>query len=96
MGLKAKLQDNELFLVEPISIEKPKTKQIASLFKQLPVKGKTLLVVSQMTQPLKLSVRNIPTLLVKAQKDISAYDVLRHRSLVIEQGVFESLIKEEA
>ena len=93
MGLKAKAQDNRLLLVEPILVTQSKTKEVASVIKALPVKGKTLLVVSKMTDPLKRAARNIPYLLVKSQKDVSAYDVLRHRSLVLEEAAFESLVK---
>ncbi len=94
MGLKAKVEDNEVLLVVPIAIAKPRTKEIASLLKALPIKGKTLVVVDKMTAPLRQSARNIPHLLVKAQKDISVYDLLRYRSLVIEEAALEALLQE--
>ena len=93
MGLKAKVLANELFLMAPVTVTTSKTKEIASFFETLPVKGETLFVVGQMTEPLKRSSRNIPYLLVKAHKDVGAYDVLRHRSLVIEEEAFELLVK---
>ena len=94
MSLGAKVRDEELLLVNPISISTPKTKQMASLFKALPVKGKTLLIVGKMTPPLERSARNIPRLLVKAGKDVSAYDILRHKSIVLEEEAFKALLKE--
>ena len=93
MSLKAKLTDKGLFLIKPIEGLQPKTKGVASLVKTFPVKGKTLLVVGKMTDSLKRSAKNIPNLLVKSQKDVSAYDLLRHRSLVIEEAAFEALVK---
>ena len=93
MSLKAKLADKGLFLIKPIEGAQPKTKRIASLVRTFPVKGKTLLVIGKMTDSLKRSTRNIPNLLVKSQKDVSAYDLLRHRSLVIEEAAFEALVK---
>ena len=93
MSLKAKLADKGLFLIKPIEGAQPKTKGIASLVRTFPVRGKTLLVIGKMTDSLKRSTRNIPNLLVKSQKDVSAYDLLRHRSLVIEEAAFEALVK---
>ena len=95
MSLQAKALDNEVLLVHPISIDQPKTKKVASFLKALPVKGKTLWVVGKTTTPLKQSARNIPRLLLKASKDISAYDLLRHRTIVIEQEAFEALLGEK-
>ena len=95
MSLQAKLQDKELLLIEPLSFDKPKTKAFASFLKALPVKGKTLVVVGKMTLPLQRSARNIPRLLLKAGKDINAYDLLKARSVVIEEAAFEALLEEK-
>ena len=95
MSLQAKLQDHELLLVEPLFFDKPKTKGLASFLKTLPLKGKTLVVVGKMTLPLQRSARNIPRLLLKAGKDINAYDLLKARSVVIEEAAFEALLKEK-
>ena len=95
MSLQAKLQDQEILLVEPLSFDKPKTKEFASFLKALPVKGKTLVVVGKMTLPLQRSARNIPRLFLKAGKDINAYDLLKARTVVIEEAAFEALLKEK-
>jgi len=94
LGLQAKVRDNEIVVVKPISLGKPKTGELASFLRVLPVKGKTLLVVEKMSLPLQRSARNIPRLVVRARKDINALEMLRHRSLVIEQTAFENLMKE--
>ena len=90
-GLNAKIRDGELILIDQFQIDKPKTKEIAILLETLKIRGKTLVVVAKMTDPVKLSCRNIERLSLKTGEQVNAYDLLRHPKIVIEQEAFKAL-----
>ena len=90
-GLNAKVMDGTVVLVEKIRAEKPKTKEFATFLEALKIKGRTLVVVDKMTDPLKLSCRNIPGILLKTYHQVNAYDLLRYPKMLIEEAAFTAL-----
>lgn len=82
MALSDKLADQHLMVLESMTIEPLKTKVAATVFKRLPV-GKSVLVVSPMSQPMLLRmVRNLRNIKLVTVGSVNLADVLAHRSIV--------------
>ena len=92
-GLNAKVMDGAVVLVDKLGAEKPKTKEFIALLEALKIKGRTLVVVDKMTEPLKLSCRNIPRILLKPYNEVNAYDLLRYPRILMEEAAFTALSK---
>lgn len=91
-ALAEKSKENSIKIIEDFVIDKPKTKEIATILKKLNLEGKkTLLAVVGLDENLKRSSRNIPYLSVTPVKDLNAYTVLSHRYLVLTTKGLESL-----
>ena len=92
-SLNGKIKDNELVVVDKISLSKPKTKELASLFKALKAKQKPLLVIEKPDLDIQRAGRNIPGATVKAFNNICALDVLRHKKVIFSKQALENLVK---
>ena len=68
-----------------------KTKQVVDLLQSLKVEGSCLLVPAEYNRNLLLSARNIPRTSVAVASDLNAYEILKHRWLVIEKQALEKL-----
>lgn len=75
-ALTLKLADGEIFAVDSLSIEKPKTKQIVDILDKLGFSSKTVLIVTaEKDSNVYLSARNIPTVDVITVNDLNAYHI---------------------
>lgn len=90
-ALTRRYNDGGLRVVDRFGIEQPKTKVLKGLLDRLGVEGKTLLVEHQPDQALLLSGRNIPGLKVVDSSQVSVYDVLDCRNLLVSQDALDKL-----
>jgi large subunit ribosomal protein L4 len=90
-ALTQKLRDNEVTIVDALTVAEIKTKAAAEMLKRLGVAGKTLLVDVQPEDKLTLSVRNIDGVRVLASNRVSARDIVNARRLVLTQAAIEKL-----
>ncbi len=86
-ALTMKLSDGEVGVVDNISMDKPKTKEIINILENMGLTGKTVLIVQSViaigakndeqmkTKNVVLSVRNIPMADVARASDLNAYQV---------------------
>lgn len=75
-ALTMKLSDGEIFLIDSLAMEKPKTKEMVNAMKKLGLTDKTvLLVTAAKDNNVFLSARNIPTMGVIDVADLNAYHV---------------------
>ena len=82
-ALTYKAQDNEILVLDQLSVDAPKTKTFVSMAKALNVDGqKTLYVVSQIEDAVALSARNIPGVNIIRAQDLNTYCVLDCRKIV--------------
>ena len=93
-ALSQKALDNQIIIVEDLTVNAPKTKEFVKITENLKVNGKKLLVV--MTEPsenLYLSVRNVPNTRLMNASDINTYVVMNHNALVITEKGLEIINK---
>jgi large subunit ribosomal protein L4 len=86
-ALNARAREGSLLVVEDMTFEAPRTRQLTGLLEKMGLDGKKVLVLSHgLNRNLYLSGRNLPTAQVMTFSDASAYDVLWADAVVVEQG----------
>jgi large subunit ribosomal protein L4 len=79
-----KLADGEVVVIDNFAIEKPKTKEMKEILKNLGLTGKSILIVlPEKDNSVVLSARNIPSVSVTRSADLNTYDVIAHNVLLM-------------
>lgn len=79
-----KLTDGEVVVIDNFAIEKPKTKEMKEILKNLGLTGKSILIVlSEKDNSVVLSARNIPGVSVTRSVDLNTYDIIAHNVLLM-------------
>lgn len=82
-ALSMKVKENELIVVEDLTVEKPKTKEIVQILNNLSVDTKALVVTADDNEAVYLSARNIPGVDVIRAEGINVLEVLNHDKLIM-------------
>jgi len=86
-AFNARAAEDRVILLEDLSLERPKTRELAKLLEKLGLADqKVLILTAERRQNLFLSARNLPNVEVRPYGSESAYDVLWADSVVIEEG----------
>ncbi|HYE90202.1 MAG TPA: 50S ribosomal protein L4, partial [Terriglobales bacterium] len=91
-AVAARVSSNEVTVVEALGAGDGKTKSLVS---QLATLGatpqRTLVVVSEMAEPVRRAARNVPWLTVTTPGHVSAYQLMQARQVVFERGALVAL-----
>ncbi|MFK2826843.1 50S ribosomal protein L4 [Bacillus sp. B190/17] len=90
-ALSSKLAEQNIVVLEALSLDAPKTKEFASVLKNLSVDSKALIVTEALNENVALSARNIPGVTVVDASGISVLDVLGHDKLIITKAAVEKV-----
>jgi large subunit ribosomal protein L4 len=90
-ALTAKLRDGELKVVETLAFEAPKTKQVRAVLNTLEARKTALLVDLGGNTNLELGSRNLEGVKRVETKDLTTYDLLAHRNIVMSRAAAERL-----
>jgi large subunit ribosomal protein L4 len=94
MALLSKFIDEQVTLLNELSVAEPKTKAIAGMLKSLGLsKTSCLLATEAHDAKVWQSGRNIPTLWISSCDDLNAYDLLHQRQLILTRGALDRLRK---
>lgn len=89
-AFSAKLADGGIMVLDAISVEKPRTKDMMKILKDLGLEGKSVLIVlPENDENVFLSSRNIPRVTVTRVRDINPYEVLVHEKLLITKNALD-------
>jgi len=92
MALLSKFRDNEVTVIDELSVVEPKTRDVAAMFKVLGLNGKTcLLTVAQYDENVYKSARNIAGIEVLPASDLNAYALLQQKQLVLTKAALDKL-----
>lgn len=92
LALKAK--EDQIMIIEDLSFEKPKTKDLSSILQNLNLEGKkTLMLLIDKNDNVYKSGRNIEKVSLMRAVDVSTYDILNNQILLIQKSAFEPLCK---
>ena len=90
-ALAQKLRDQQVIVVDALTVGEIKTKAAVEMLRRLGIDGKTLLVDVKPEDKLMLSVRNIEGVRLLPSNRISARDVMDTRRVVLTQAALEKL-----
>lgn len=82
-ALSAKVLAGDLIVLDSLSLPEAKTKRMAEILKALGASEKALVVLPGPDRNVELSARNLPGVALRQARGINAYEVLKHRKLVI-------------
>lgn len=82
-ALATKVNANEIIVLDVLSIDAPKTKDMVKILSNLKVAKKALIVSLETDQNIALSARNIPGVKVVDATGINVLDLIHHDALVI-------------
>ncbi|KKB34868.1 50S ribosomal protein L4 [Bacillus thermotolerans] len=90
-ALSSKVAEQNILVLESLSFDTPKTKEFASVLKNLSVDSKALIVTDVLNENVALSARNIPGVTVVAADGINVLDVVGHDKLIITKAAVEKV-----
>ena len=92
-GLNSRLQNNLLFVLEGLTLETPKTKELIRVIDAMELSGKKLLLLtSENDTNVRLSARNIPKVVVQSVSQTGLTDVLRSDAVVCTRDAWEEML----
>ncbi|MBI1903980.1 MAG: 50S ribosomal protein L4 [Planctomycetia bacterium] len=92
MALASKIRDDQVTVIDELSLKEPKTQEMAAILKALKLADRTVLVTTADYDPLVYkSARNITGVTVSAASDINAYSVLSPRKMLVTKAALDAL-----
>ena len=89
--LSSKVNDNNIIVLEDLTLDTVKTKEMAAILKGLSVEKKALIVTADANEAVALSARNIPGVTVVEANGINVLDVVNHEKLLITKAAVEKV-----
>lgn len=93
MAVVTKITDSKITLVDTFAIDSPKTKEAASVLKNLNVKSTVLVAVESYDASLYKSFRNIEGVRILPVNEINAYEILKPKQLLMTKAALQSFIE---
>ncbi|UOQ91413.1 50S ribosomal protein L4 [Halobacillus shinanisalinarum] len=85
----SKVQEDNIVVLESLSFDAPKTKEVVSMLKALDVNEKALIVTADKNENAVLSSNNLPTVKTLTFDDVSVLDLLTHDKLILTKEAAE-------
>ena len=92
-ALLARLQDEEVLVLEGLDLAEPKTREVARVLEALGVERSCVLAIQPDEEVLYKSARNLPRTRVRRVADLNAYDVLWPGRIVFTRPAFEAMLE---
>lgn len=90
-ALSTKVKDAEFMVIDGISFEAPKTKDMVKVLENLQAPAKTLIVVDQIDENVARSANNIPGLKILDARRVNVYDVLNSNQLIMTEAAIKAV-----
>lgn len=91
-ALSAKVAEQQFVVVDALSFEKPKTREMISLLASLGLADRKVLVITKdKEENVLLSSRNIPGVSIQTASDVNVYEVMNHDVLLATKDAVLSL-----
>jgi large subunit ribosomal protein L4 len=91
-ALLMKLQANDVRVLDNISIDAPKTKLVAEMYKALGIDRSCLFALAERNENVEKSARNIDRTKMTTVAKLNAGDILTHRTLLMTRSGLEQLL----
>jgi large subunit ribosomal protein L4 len=90
-ALSSKVIENEVIVLDQLTLNAPKTKEFVAILNNLKVASKALVVGLTLDENVALSARNIPGVKFVAADGISVLDVMLHDKLIITKDAVQKV-----
>ncbi|MFH1655579.1 MAG: 50S ribosomal protein L4 [Candidatus Omnitrophota bacterium] len=91
-SINARLNSQDVIIIDEIKIDNMKTKEIAKILKKLKIDNKALIVLDPKEQNISLAARNIPNVDAVRSTDLTALDVLNFKKLILTKAALKGII----
>jgi large subunit ribosomal protein L4 len=91
-AILSKLQSNDVRVIDQITLEQPKTKLVAQMFKALGIDRSCVLAINGRNEGLQKSARNIDRTTITTVEQLNAWDILRSRTLLLTRDGLEKIL----
>lgn len=82
-AFSSKVEANEIIVLDALTMEVPKTKEMLKVLGNLKVEKKALVVTPEKDENVVLSARNIPGVKTAQVSTLNVYDILNHDAFII-------------
>lgn len=89
--LSAKASSGNIFVIEDLALDAPKTKTVVNMFAGIDIPENALVVIDHTEDNAKLSIRNIANVDYAYFNTINVYDILRHNALVLTKAAADKI-----
>jgi large subunit ribosomal protein L4 len=90
-ALSAKVADEDMVVVDKFELTAAKTKEVATIIKNLKVDTRVLLVVTDVDTDVVIAAKNIPTVKVINSDLINVYDVVANDKMIATAAAIERI-----
>jgi len=91
-AILSKIQSQDIRVVDAITLEQPKTKLVAQMFKALGIDRSCLVALDGHDQTLEKSARNIDRTTLTTVAQLNAWDILKNRTLLVTRNGLQQIL----
>ena len=91
-AILAKIQSQDIRVIDEIKLEQPKTKFVAQMFKALGIDRSCLVAVDGNDQHLVRSARNIDRTTLTTVDQLNAWQILKNRTLLVTRNGLQQIL----
>ncbi len=89
--LTSKVKENEIIVVDSLSFEAPKTKEMVKVLKAINADKKALIVTVDADTNVIKSASNIPNVQTAMAANLNVYDILKYNSFIVTKDALEKI-----
>lgn len=89
--LSSKLAENEIIVVDALTFEAPKTKEMVKVLANVKAAKKALILTAEKDETVMKSAANIPGVAVSMVSQMNVYEMLNHTSLIVTKDAVKKI-----
>ena len=91
-AILGKLKDKEVLVIEKFDFDKPSTKRMSAILKNIGIRRSCLIGTDKYSKNAWLSTRNIPQMDMATIGEFNPYDVIKNKNVLLTKGALDILI----
>lgn len=88
-ALSSKVKEDNIFVLESLSFDKPQTKEVVKMLSALDIEKKTLIITAEKEENVAKSANNLQTVKVISVGEVNVLDLLMHDKLILTKDAAE-------
>jgi len=90
-ALSSKVLENKIIVLDQLTLDQPKTKEMAKILENIKANKKALIVMEEKNENVIKSARNIPNVQTTLVNTLNAYDIMKYDSFIITQDAVKKV-----